>query len=267
MSRPANQSHRFYDAHNHLQDDRLAPALGGILKELPETGLAACIVNGTCENDWPAVQRLAREHDWIIPAFGLHPWYANERSAGWFDRLQRLLDETPRATIGEIGLDRWMRDPDLNDQGKVFVAQLQLAAERNIAASIHCLKAWGHLEEALKNHERPARGFLLHSYGGSAEMAAILAKLGAYFSISGYFAHERKAAQREVFRSIPLDRLLVETDAPDMLPPKELVAHDLGENNDPRNLPRIYEFAAGLYRMPLAEFTGRIAANFTSLFS
>jgi TatD DNase family protein len=267
MSAAGSHLHQFYDAHNHLQDERVAPVLADVLKELPKANLGGCVVNGTCEKDWPAVQSLAREHHWIIPAFGLHPWYAKERSGAWFDTLRRFLEETPRATVGEIGLDRWMHDPDVADQEKVFVAQLQLAAERNVAASIHCLKAWGHLQELLKNHPRPARGFLLHSYGGSAEMAQILEKLGAYFSISGYFAHGRKAAQREVFRSIPLDRLLVETDAPDMLPPKELIAHDVGEINDPRNLPHIYEFAADMFGMPPTTFADRIAANFTSLFS
>ena len=98
-------------------------------------------------------------------------------------------------------------------------------------------------------------------------MAASLAKLGGYFSISGYFAHERKAAQRGIFKTIPIDRLLVETDAPDMLPPSELITHDLGEANDPRNLPRIYDFAAKLFGMPLIEFAGRIETNFKSLFS
>jgi TatD DNase family protein len=223
-------------------------------------------VNGTCEKDWPLVQELAKAHGWIIPAFGLHPWFAKDRSSGWFDSLRRFVDETPRAAIGEIGLDRWMRDYDLVDQEKVFVAQLELAAERNVAASIHCLKAWGHLEELLKDHRRPARGFLLHSYGGSKEMVATFGKLGAYFSISGYFALERKAAQREVFKSIPIDRLLVETDAPDMLPPGELIAQEFGELNDPRNLSRIYEFAANLFEMPLSDFAGRMEANFKSLF-
>ena len=253
---------RLYDAHNHLQDERLA----GRLEEILRGGPAGCVVNGTCEKDWAAVAELAKRHEWIMPAFGLHPWFAKERSANWFDVLRRFLDETPRATVGEIGLDRWMREPDVADQEKVFLAQLELAAERNVAASIHCLKAWGHLEAELKGHRRPARGFLIHSYGGSAEMAAGLAKLGAYFSISGYFAHERKAAAREVFRQIPIERLLVETDAPDMLPPPELIRHDLDEANDPRNLDGVYEFAAELRGMEFEEFAARMEGNFKSLF-
>jgi TatD DNase family protein len=256
-----------YDAHNHLHDERLATRLEEVLAELPRLGIQRVVVNGTSERDWPAVEALAKRFSWIIPAFGVHPWFAKERSAGWFDHLQRLLDANPRATIGEIGLDRWMKDPDFADQEKVIVAQLDLAAERNVAVSIHCLKAWGHLQDILQTHRRPARGFLLHSFGGSAEIARQFARLGAFFSISGYFAHERKTAQREVFKTIPPNRLLVETDAPDMLPPPELIASRAGDENDPRNLPTIYAFAASLFDTPLDPFAERIAANFNSLFS
>lgn len=255
-----------YDAHNHLQDERLAQRADAVLSELPALGVKQCVANGTSEKDWPAVAALAKRFDWIIPAFGLHPWFARDRTSAWFDTLRRFVDDTPRATIGEIGLDRWIQNPDVADQERVFVAQLELAAERDIAASIHCLKAWGHLEDVLKTHARPARGFLLHSYGGSAEMARSLVKLGAYFSISGYFAHERKAAQREIFKSIPLERVLVETDAPDMLPPPHLITHPAKDINDPRNLPGIYRFAADLFATPLDAFANRVAANFTSLF-
>jgi TatD DNase family protein len=256
-----------YDAHNHLQDERLAARLHQIVAELPALGMKSCVVNGTSEKDWAQVEALAKRFSWVIPAFGLHPWFATDRSQAWFDNLRRFLDSNPRACVGEIGLDRWMRYPDPEDQEKVFIAQLELAAERNVAASVHCLKAWGHLEEVLKTRSRPARGFLLHSYGGSKEMAASLGKLGAYFSISGYFAHERKGAQRDIFKTISIDRMLIETDAPDMLPPPELIAHDFGEANDPRNLPRIYDFAAKLFRKPLDEFASRVQTNFKSLFS
>jgi TatD DNase family protein len=256
-----------YDAHNHLQDERLTARLDEILRELPTLGMKRCVVNGTCEKDWPQVDALAKQHAWIIPAFGLHPWFIKERSPNWFDTLRQFLDRNPGACIGEIGLDRWMRDPDVADQEKVFVAQLELAAERNVAASIHCLKAWGHLEDLLKRHRRPERGILIHSFGGSIEMAASLAKLGGCFSISGYFAHERKAAQRGVFEKIPVDRLLVETDAPDMLPPPSLIANDAGEVNDPRNLPKIYEFAANLFAILLPKFAEQMEGNFQKLFT
>jgi TatD DNase family protein len=256
-----------YDAHNHLQDERLASRLEDILRELPSLQITRCVVNGTCERDWPAVAALAKRFEWIIPAFGLHPWFAKERSSGWFDAFRKFLDETPGAAVGEIGLDRWIKDHDVADQEKVFVAQLEIAADRNVAASIHCLKAWGNLEDTLRTHKRPARGFLLHSFGGSVETARSLGKLGGYFSVSGYFAHDRKTTQREIFKKIPVERLLVETDAPDMLPPPNLISHPAGDTNDPRNLPRVYEFAATLAGLPLDAFAKRVETNFNSLFS
>ncbi len=253
------------DAHNHLQDGRLAPHLEEILAALPSLGLRHCVVNGTSEQDWPHVAELARSFDWILPAFGLHPWFLRGRSPAWFDLLRKFIDETPRASIGEIGLDRWMHDADPADQEKVFLPQLALAAERNLPASIHCLKAWGPLESILQSAPKPARGFLLHSYGGSLEMLPSFTRLGAYFSISGYFAHERKAAQRLVFQKIPADRLLVETDAPDMLPPAALQTSP-SALNDPRNLAAIYRFAATLRGEPESDFAQKIAANFNRLF-
>jgi TatD DNase family protein len=249
-----------YDAHNHLQDERLAPLLEEALRDLHAVGLRACVVNGTRESDWPRVAELARRHDWIIPAYGLHPWFLKERSPKWLETLTRLLDENPRARIGEIGLDRWMREPDLADQEEVFAQQLELAAERNLAVTIHCLKAWGALEAALQKYRRPARGFLLHSYGGSAEMAASLARLGGYFSISGYFAHARKEAQRRVFQGIPAERLLIETDAPDMAPPGG------GEINDPRNIVKVYEIAASLRGEAMPQLAETVRQNFERLF-
>jgi TatD DNase family protein len=254
-----------YDAHNHLHDERLAANLDEILQRLPNIGLKRCVVNGTSEKDWSLVAELAKRCDWVLPAFGLHPWFAKERSPQWFDTLRKLLDEIPRASIGEIGLDRWMKDPDLDDQQDVFVKQLELAAERNVAASVHCLKAWGHLETGLKSTNRPARGFLIHSYGGSAEMLNSFCELGAYFSISGYFAHERKAAQREVFKLVASDRFLVETDAPDMLPPEPLQVHR-GEVNDPQNISAIYRFAAELRGQSESDLARSVEQNFVRLF-
>ncbi|HYR58939.1 MAG TPA: TatD family hydrolase, partial [Chthoniobacteraceae bacterium] len=117
-----------YDAHNHLHDARLAPHLPAILESLRALDLRGAVVNGTREDDWDAVAALARDHEWIIPSFGLHPWHAPQRSPQWLDALRRQLDAHPRAGIGEIGLDRWIKGHDIGDQIEVFTAQLAIAA-------------------------------------------------------------------------------------------------------------------------------------------
>ena len=232
-----------HDAHNHLQDSRFDGIRQNLIREMRTAGVTRCVVNGTCPDDWPRVAKLAAEYpDLIIPSFGLHPW--KQPTEGWFEQLVGYLDSVPNACIGECGLDRWMEGHDIEKQTAIFVKQLQLATERNLPISIHCLKAWGPLIEVLESNPLPERGFLLHSYGGSAELVPRLAKLGAYFSFSGYFLHSRKHKVRDAFLRVPSDRLLLETDAPDMLPPENVISHPLpGGLNHPANLVAIYQAA------------------------
>ena len=261
-----------YDAHNHLQDDRLEPWRDEITAMLPATGLAEMIVNGSCEEDWPGVADLARRHAWIRPAFGLHPWYIRERTSQWAATLRQLLLDHPHAVVGEIGLDRWIENPDIEAQLECFRTQISLAVELDRPATIHCLRAWGLLEETLRHCTLPRRGFLLHSYGGPAEMIPQFAAMGARFSLSPYFGHPRKAAQLAVFKSVPLDRLLAETDAPDMWPPDELNPHPLRSAsgtalNHPANLRVSYELLAQVRGMHVKEMQGIVAANYNALFA
>lgn len=259
------------DAHNHLHDPRLAPHLPAILAELACLGITRAVVNGTREDDWPAVAALARAHPWIVPSFGLHPWHTATRSPDWLAHLREQLDAHPGAAIGEIGLDRWIAGHDPEAQREVFTAQLALAAERNLPVTIHCLRAWGSLWDILRTHPLPARGFLLHAYGGPEEMVRGFVSRGAYFSFNAYFLHERKAAQRAVFQQIPAERLLIETDAPDLRPPDDrnpnpLQAPDGTPINHPANLALGYTTLADLRGVPLDELTRTISENFNRLF-
>jgi TatD DNase family protein len=261
---------RLYDAHNHLQDERLTRCRESILADLTQERVVRMVVNGSCEEDWPAVLELTRRCSYVLPSFGYHPWHVRERSPGWQHSLTSFLDQVPSA-IGEIGLDRWIRDHDLAQQEEVFVWQLRLAAERNLPVSIHCLQAWGRLLEILRAEPRPQCGFLLHSFGGPLEMVGPLAELGAYFSFPGYFAQARKSRQRETFRSVPPDRLLIETDAPDQPLPEEHILYPLSDTasgkplNHPANLRAVYQFVARLLDEPVERLAEQVEANFQAL--
>ncbi|MEK7954025.1 TatD family hydrolase [Luteolibacter soli] len=225
-----------YDSHNHLQ--RFAdPAK--IIAEMRAAGVAGCVVNGTGEDDWETVARLTETFpDFVQPAFGLHPWKAHLRSGNWLALLENFLDRFPNASIGECGLDGWVSSPSLEVQREVFLPQLARARERSLPVTIHALKAWEPLFAAF-DQEKPPENFLLHSFGGSPELVKRLADLGAWFSFSGYFLQPRKAKVVEAFKAVPQDRLLVETDAPDMMPPEEFITHPTAEGNHPANLTRI----------------------------
>ena len=277
---------RLYDAHNHLQDAWLAPHRDRVLADLAPLPLAAAVVNGTAESDWPEVAALARQHSFVRPSYGLHPWNVGNASPGWRDALIAQLDADSAAMVGEIGLDRWMLDrarPDdsrlsglkrapLEQQVEAFRWQLDLAAQRNLAATIHCIDAWGALADVLREAPLPDRGLLLHAYGGSTEMAREFVNHGAYFSFNGYFLGERQAAKRTVFETLPFDRLLVETDAPAMPLPEERRAYALpgladgNPINHPANIGAVYEGLAAIRKMPVTDLAAHVEANFRRLF-
>lgn len=260
----------FYDAHNHLQDERFGGRQSELIAVCEKIGVTRMVVNGACESDWAQVLALARENKLVLPSFGCHPWYVHERTPDWLKNLEKYLDAVP-AAIGEIGLDRWKPDLSYEPQEEVFLVQLRLAAERNLPVSIHCLQAWGRLHELLCKNPRPACGLVLHSYGGSAEMVPALAKLGAYFSFPGYYLHERKLRQRETFKQVPSDRLLIETDAPDQLLPEEknqfpLAGADGQPLNHPANLPAVYSGLAEVLGETMGSLAARVEENFWQVF-
>lgn len=257
-----------FDAHNHLQDERLDPWREEIVAGMAASGIGEMIVNGSCEEDWPQVAELAWKHAWVRPAFGLHPWYVKDRGPEWLERLREHLVAHPRAVVGETGLDRWIENPDVEAQVACFRAQLALAVALDRPITIHCLRAFGLLEEVLRSMKLPRRGFLLHSYGGPAEMVPGFVRLGGYFSVSPYFAHPRKSAQLATFAKIPLDRLLAETDAPDMWPPPEVNPHPLSaaDVNHPFNLSVSYDLIARLHDLSREETEKAVAENYRRLF-
>jgi TatD DNase family protein len=276
-----------YDAHCHYHDAWLTPHRAQIFSDLASVGVQRAVVNGTCEADWPDVAALAKDFPVVHPSYGLHPWDAGNRSPGWQKNLLAALDAGPRAALGEFGVDRWMLDrarPDdprlarlrrapLEEQLEVFSWQLELAAARNLPASIHCLEAHGALYDAMSHARLPARGFLLHAYGGSAEMAKRFADLGAYFSFNGYFLDPRKTALHALYAALPADRVLVETDAPAMRLPASherfppLVAVDGSLANHPANIAATYTALSELRSVSLESLASQVEANFQRLFA
>jgi TatD DNase family protein len=279
-----------YDAHNHLQDAWLAPHRAKVLADLASIPLARAVVNGTCQSDWSEVAALAGEHPFILPSYGLHPWNVGNATPGWHDELKQRLDghadSSRGVAVGEIGLDRWilerarsddsrlsgLRRASLEVQIEAFKWQLNVAAERGLPVTIHCLDAWGALIEGMRSSPRLPPGFLLHAYSGSIELARDFAALGGYFSFNGHFLGERQAAKRVVFAELPLERVLVETDAPAMPPPAGSRPYPLpgladgNPINHPANLEAIYAGLAAVRGLPVKLLETQVAENFQRLF-
>ena len=259
---------RFQDAHLHLQDPRLSGNLEQLIDETRATGVTRLVVNGTSPDDWKNVGTLAEKFpDLVIPSYGLHPWKTPTPFSDWKGQLTTLVESNPLACIGECGLDLWMDSPDMEAQEDAFRFQLELAARLNRPLSIHLLKAWGWALDILENSKLPERGFLLHSFGGSKEIAQRFNKLGAYFSFSGYFLQQRKVKVQHAFQAMPREKILLETDAPDMLPPESFITHPLDKKcNHPANLVSIGNGLSELLGLQKEALAAQLEQNFQRFF-
>ncbi len=255
----------YIDCHLHLQDERLAGRVNDVLARARNQGVRRFICNGSNESDWNDVRRLACEHADIHPCFGLHPWYVSQRSRHWLDLLESFLNSTTSG-IGEIGLDRILKDSDESDQEQVLRQQLALARRLNRTVSIHSARAAGWLLDVLKNEKSLPDRLHLHAFGGSAELARQFVKLGACFSFAGNAFYTGRKKLHETIRAVPPERLLSETDCPDIPPPDDLRLSQLYDDtgkplSEPGNLPGMVRLLAEIRRENATELADLIREN------
>lgn len=254
------------DSHVHLQDSRLL-ACGN----LASPRIAIQLVNGTCPDDWEAVARIEDQHGTKrFKAFGVHPWKVGALTGGWQDALREYLTQSVAISVGEIGLDNWIEPRNEALQQRVFCVQLELAKELKLPPTLHCLRAWEPLVRLVKE-ARLDTGFLVHGFGGSLEVQRQLLELGGYFSFSSYAADPRRKRMREALAACPADRLLFETDAPDMAPPvgkARFPLQDASGNpvHHPHEILSSYLLAAELRECASEDLVTGAAANFARLF-
>jgi TatD DNase family protein len=262
---------KLIDCHLHLQDDCFAPDLPAVIARAQAAGVQLFICNGASQSDWPTVLSLARSNPAIIPCFGIHPWYAPSCAPYWLAELKHFLTAAPSG-VGETGLDRYIEPRNEKTQEDVFRAQLALSAELGRPITIHCVQAWGRMMDILRSHSPLPDRMLLHSYGGSAELIKPLASMGAYFSYAGSLLRDKAVNRREALAATPLDRLLLETDSPDIIPPRRYclaaggITTDGKPRNEPANLAGIVDGAASLLKMDSSELRGILHNNARVLF-
>lgn len=250
-----------YDTHCHLQASVLAARESQVFAQARAVGVQGFIVMATEPGDWDAVAALADAHPEVLPAFGVHPWYLPEGPAdSWLGALEARLVARPSAWVGEIGLDR-TAGPPLERQEAAFAPQLALAGRLGRPASLHCRRTWDRLGWHLARRPHPDVPVVLHSFGGSVAVARQMLDYNAWFSFSGALTRTRNQRLPEVVKFLPRDRVLIETDSPDLLPQNHW-RQNPDRPNEPAHLVEVFERLASLWGLP-AEAAAKILAENT----
>ncbi len=248
---------QLFDAHCHLQDARIAGDIPQILERARVAGVRGFLTCGTSEADWSTVAELCKKHPNVSPAFGLHPWWVAERSSEWRINLSEFLNDG--GSVGEIGLDYAGADANRREQMSIFLYQYRLSIDLGRTVSVHCRRAWGDMLELLRSHGAHPAGIILHSYSGSAEIIPQLTKLNSFFSFSCALTYPENQRAAGAVRATPIERLLIETDTPDISPRGEDGKRE--RLNEPANLSLVLRRVAELKFIETAELAADIWEN------
>ena len=229
-----------FDTHAHMDDRAFDADRDALLSSLPEQGVGLLMNPGCSLASSRAASELSRKYPYVYAAVGSHPDAADEVNDAVLDEYRHLVQENPKVkAIGEIGLDYHYEDIPREIQQRSFRAQMALAQELNLPVIVHEREA--HQDGMEIVSEFPAVTGVFHCYSGSAEMAKWLISRGWYIGFTGVLTFKNARRALEVAASIPLDRIVLETDCPYMSPEPFR-----GRRNDPGKLCRMAEALASL---------------------
>ena len=230
----------FFDTHAHLDDERFDGDREQVIGDLRRSGVHLVMSIGANLASSRSAVHLAQQYPGLIYAsVGVHPHDASEMNDGVLAKLPALSHEPCVKAWGEIGLDYHYDLSPRPVQRDAFALQLETAKALNLPVVLHVREAHGDALDILRAHRSNLPTGVVHCYSGSRESAREYMDMGFFISFTGSVTFKNATRLAEVSDSIPLDRLMVETDSPYMAPvPRR------GERNDPRNVRLVAEFLA-----------------------
>jgi TatD DNase family protein len=234
------------DTHSHLDTHHFHDDYQEVLSKARKAGVIAQVLPGVCKDWWPNLLNLCRHEKDLFAAPGLHPLYLNRHSLSHIKELQEHIESGEVIALGEIGLDYYHKDADRKAQQQLFEAQLHLAKEYSLPILLHVRKAHDQVQATIRrknfNH-----GGIVHAFNGSMQQAEHYLRMGFKIAIGGTITYERATKIRAVASALPLDSIVLETDAPDIPP-----AQHHNERNSPEYLPLILDALAEIRSEPKA---------------
>lgn len=249
---------KLIDSHCHIDDPLFRDGLDEVLQRAQKAGVERVVVPSVKFSGWSHLKALSEQYTYIAPAFGLHPWFCDSHHQNDIIKLPEYLNHA--VAIGECGLDTKLCPFDMETQLHWLRAQLQVASDHNLPVILHAYKAVDPLIRELKSYPK-LRG-VIHGFSGSQQQAERLIDMGLYLGIGGAITHIRATKLQHIVKTFPLERLLLETDAPYQPP-----ASHQGERNEPAFLIEILTHIATLRGISPLELASNCNNNARELFN
>ncbi len=247
------------DTHCHLNAREFDTDRDAVVAAAREAGVTTLILPSVEVSGFPAVRACCQRYPGCHPAYGIHPLYVGAaREDDLYTLRQWLRDEIsgehPPVAVGEIGLDFFVPGHDASRQEQFFIEQLQIAAEFNLPVLLHVRRAVVQVLKCLR-HSKVRRG-IAHAFNGSRQQAQAFIDLGFKLGFGGAMTWPRATRIRQLATELPLESIVLETDAPDMSP-----VWRQGQRNSPDQLPLIAATLADLTRLPPGRILEQTNAN------
>ncbi len=251
----------FVDSHCHLDFPELAAQLPEILKKMQNNRVSHALCVSVNLPDWPGLMAIVEQHDPLWASVGVHPDYEDT-----VEPDVHFLVENSRhpkvVAIGETGLDYFRLTGDLGWQRERFRTHIRAAREANLPLIIHTRSSSADTIAIMREESAQDAGGVMHCFTESWEVACQAMDLGFYISFSGIVTFKSAKELQEVARRMPLDRLLIETDAPYLSP-----VPYRGQVNDPSKVIHVAEMLAGLRGVSLSTIEEASTNNVFNLFN
>lgn len=244
---------RLIDTHCHLDVAAFDPDREAVLARSRVAGVSDLVIPGIEFAQWPGLVDFCRSDPGLHPALGLHPVYLDRHQAEHIAALPRWIKRQRPVAVGEIGLD-FAIDADRTEQITLFEAQLAIAHDAGLPVILHVRKAHEQILQCLNRIRVP--GGICHAFNGSLQQAAQYQSLGFMLGFGGMLTYERSTRLRQLAKELPLDTLVLETDAPDLT-----VASHQYQRNSPEYLPEVLATLAEVREMDASEVAAQTTAN------
>lgn len=250
------------DTHTHLNDAKFAGEEQAAIERANLAGITKIINMGDTMASSTKAVNLARQYDGVFAGVGIHPEEAYEMTQRDDDVLAAFANEPKVVAIGEIGLDYYWEKDEAKRllQQRIFIRQLDLARNLHLPVCVHDREAHGDTMAILKKEGQGISG-VMHCFSGSMEMAQELLKMGWYIGVDGPLTFKNAAKLPAIVKSFPLERILLETDAPYMAP-----VPMRGKRNEPAFIRYIGEKVAEIKGITLSEVAKQTSENAMELY-